>query len=73
MMEISFNAPSSIQASHYSLLAAFEVFGKLLFQPIISVYTDYYGYGNAFIIFIFLYLICISIVRYCPKGIFLKT
>jgi hypothetical protein len=69
MMEISFNAPKSIQATHYSLLAAFEVFGKLLFQPFVSVYTDYYGYTNAFIIFTFLYFICILIMKFYPKKL----
>jgi MFS family permease len=71
-MEISFNAPVDIQASHYSLLAAFEVFGKLLFQPVVSVYTDYYGYKNAFIVFTFLYIICIFFLKFYPKKLLVK-
>lgn len=69
MMEFTFNAPSQIQATHYSLLATFEVFGKLLFQPFISVYTDYYGYTNAFIIFTILYFVCVIIIRFYPKNL----
>jgi hypothetical protein len=59
MMEISYKAHEEIQASHFSLLSTCEVFGKLLFQPLISFYTDSYGYKNAFILFCFLYVLSI--------------
>jgi MFS family permease len=68
-MEISFYAPSNIQATHFSFLATLEVLGKLLMQPIISMFTDYYGYSNAFILFCLFYGLCIISVINCPNFI----
>ena len=67
MMQISFMSPKNIQASHYSLLATFEVFGKLLIQPLISMFTDYYGYSSAFVLFTVLYFLCLIVLRNHPK------
>lgn len=67
MMELSFLAPKNIQATHFSLLATCEVFGKLLLQPIVSAFTDHFGYSNAFILFTALYLICLISFRFNPK------
>jgi hypothetical protein len=69
MMQISLKAPSSIQASHYSLLATFEVLGKLIFQPFISIFTDFFGYSLAFILFIFLYLLSILLTKWFNKNV----
>ncbi|CAF0751929.1 unnamed protein product [Brachionus calyciflorus] len=69
MMEISFMAPKNIQASHFSLIATCEVFGKLLFQPLISFYTDTFGYTYAFILFVILYSICPINFKFKPKSI----
>ena len=57
MMEVSFLAPKQIQASHFSLLATSEVFGKLILQPFVSMFTDRVGYLNAFYLFTSLYFI----------------
>lgn len=58
MMEISYSScEPHLQASHFSLLSTCEVLGKLLFQPVISIFTDSYGYSSAFILFTILYLI----------------
>ena len=59
MMEVSFLADKQIQATHFSLLATCEVFGKLLFQPLVSAFTDTFGYSSAFILFTFLYILSI--------------
>lgn len=64
MMEVSLGAPLQIQASHYSLLATFEVLGKLIFQPIISIFTDFFGYSLAFVLFVILYLLCILLTNW---------
>jgi hypothetical protein len=72
MMEISYASPASIQATHYSLLATFEILGKLLLQPIVSAFTDSYGYSNGFILFTFFYLICLISFCFKPKLIKLK-
>lgn len=70
MMEMSFNAPTSMQATHYSLLATFEVFGKLLFQPVIAIFTDYYGYTIAFSLFTCLYMMCAISLKFYPSKKF---
>jgi hypothetical protein len=59
MMETSFLTPKAIQATHFSLLATCEVFGKLLFQPLIAIYADKFGFTSAFVMFCVLYLACI--------------
>lgn len=56
-----------IQASHFSLLATCEVFGKLLFQPVVSAFTDRFGFSYAFILFTVLYLICLINLMFKPQ------
>ena len=89
MMEISFQSPKTIQATHFSLLAylkllfhfliefnkilylnfsTFEVFGKLIFQPVVSAFADSYGYKYSFNLFLFCYIVClIFIFPFSPK------
>ena len=67
MMEISFMSPKTVQASHFSLIATCEVFGKLLFQPVISFFADTFGYSSAFVLFVGLYLVCIVNFRFKPS------
>ena len=67
MMEVSYLAPKTIQATHFSLLATCEVFGKLLFQPVIAAFTENFGYTRAFHLFAFLYLICVLLIQIQPK------
>lgn len=67
MMQVSFMSAKNIQATHFSLLATFEVFGKLLIQPLISMYCDYYGYSSAFILFTLLYFSCLIVLKFHPK------
>merc|ERR1712127_160546 len=67
MMQISYMATESIQATHFSLLATCEVFGKLLLQPLVSMFTDHYGYEAAFVLFSFLYFVCYFIYKFHPS------
>ena len=67
MMEISYLAPKNIQATHFSLLATCEVFGKLLLQPVVSAFTDRFGYSLAFILFTFLYSSCLLMFKFTPN------
>jgi MFS family permease len=66
MMQVSFLAARSVQATHFSLLATCEVLGKLLFQPVVSVYTDQFGYSAGFILFTGLYVVSFLIFQFCP-------
>ena len=67
MMEVSFLADKQIQATHFSLLATCEVLGKLLFQPVVSMFTDTFGYSVAFVLFIVLYVLSILPVYSSPS------
>lgn len=69
MMEISFMAPKKIQATHFSLLATCEVLGKLLLQPVISAYTEYFGYASGFVMFSVLYAFCVIVFKLRPKHL----
>lgn len=73
MMEISFKAPKHIQATHFSLLATCEVLGKLLMQPLISAYTDYFGYSSGFFLFSVLYVVALITFQFRPVKILTKT
>ncbi len=66
MMQVSFLAARRVQATHFSLLATCEVLGKLLFQPVVSVYTDRLGYSAGFVLFTSLYVVSFLSFQFCP-------
>ncbi|XP_070604511.1 major facilitator superfamily domain-containing protein 3 [Erythrolamprus reginae] len=56
MMLCTQKAPEKIQATHYSLLAAIEVLGKVAFSTISGSLVDWLGFPNTFGVFIALSL-----------------
>jgi len=54
MMQCSRQAPSSVQATHYTLLATCEVVGKLAFTSVSGWLADLVGYRFLFLIFVVL-------------------
>ena len=69
MMQCSQVAPSAVRATHYSLLATVEIFGKLTFASFMGLLTDLLGYTNVYILFIGLsFLVPLYLVT-CPVGL----
>ena len=54
MMQCSQKAPSTVQATHYTVLATLEVMGKLTFSVLIGPLTDILGYNFVFVVFVLL-------------------
>ena len=50
MMMMSKRLPDNIHALHYTLMATFEVLGKLLLKLFAGLITEYVGYANFFAI-----------------------
>ena len=51
MMQCSRQAPSGVQATHYTMLATCEVVGKLAFTSVCGWLADFVGYRFLFLIF----------------------
>ncbi|KAI8511164.1 Major facilitator super domain-containing protein 3 [Branchiostoma belcheri] len=66
MMHCSQRAPPSIQGSHYTSLATFEVMGKLLFMTVAGSLTDFFGYFNMYVFFVFLSVGVMPLLEVCP-------
>ncbi len=66
MMQVSFLSSKSIQATHFSLLSTCEVLGKLIVQPVVSAYTDQFGYSAGFTLFTGLYILSFLTFQFCP-------
>uniref|UniRef100_A0A8D0HLQ8 Major facilitator superfamily domain containing 3 n=1 Tax=Sphenodon punctatus TaxID=8508 RepID=A0A8D0HLQ8_SPHPU len=68
MMHCTQRADSSIQATHYSFLAALEVLGKLAFSTLVGGLVDWLGFGASFCIFLLLSLASVLYVRWAPPA-----
>ncbi|XP_066285329.1 major facilitator superfamily domain-containing protein 3-like [Branchiostoma lanceolatum] len=66
MMHCSQQAPPTIQGSHYTSLATFEVMGKLLFMTVAGSLTDFFGYFNMYVFFAFLTVGVMPLLEFCP-------
>ncbi|XP_078677290.1 major facilitator superfamily domain-containing protein 3-like [Branchiostoma floridae x Branchiostoma belcheri] len=66
MMHCSQRAPPNIQGSHYTSLATFEVMGKLLFMTVAGSLTDFFGYFNMYVFFVFLSVGVMPLLEVCP-------
>ena len=66
MMTISQSAPSSVQTSHYSLLATSEVLGKLLFASVAGVLIDMFGLELVFVVLVIFAVTTIPLVLRMP-------
>lgn len=54
MMSCSLKAPTSFQATHYSVLSSVETAGKLLFSSIAGALIDWMGLPRVYFIFVIL-------------------
>ncbi|CAH1266309.1 MFSD3 [Branchiostoma lanceolatum] len=68
MMHCSQQAPPTIQGSHYTSLATFEVMGKLLFMTVAGSLTDFFGYFNMYVFFAFLSVGVMPLLEFCPLN-----
>lgn len=67
MMQCSRLAPPSMQATHYTMLATLEVFGKLIFMTLAGWLVDRLGYPVMFLAFCGLTFLPFLWFRQCPK------
>lgn len=54
MMSCSLKAPSSLQATHYSVLSSVETAGKLIFSSISGALIDWIGLSRVYFMFVLL-------------------
>jgi len=67
MMQCSRNAPTSVQATHYTLLATCEVIGKLAFTSVCGWLADFVGYRFLFLIFAVLSAVVLPLLGRYPS------
>ncbi|KAG8195023.1 hypothetical protein JTE90_008194 [Oedothorax gibbosus] len=63
MMSCSLQAPSSLQATHYSLLSSVEVAGKLLFSSFAGALIDIVGISHVYFLFLALSSVSVLVLR----------
>ena len=69
MMCCSRVAPPTIQATHYSMLATLEVFGKLTFMTVAGWFVDMFGYPVMFVVFALLAYAVMPCLYRCPATL----
>lgn len=69
MMMCSQRAPEEVQATHYTVLATFEVMGKLAFASLLGILTEWMGYSLAFALFTTLAAVSIPLLNLAPDII----
>ena len=67
-MEISKRVPKKVQATHYAIMSAVEVLGKLMFASTSGWIVDIAGYNVAFLLFVFLNVLVLPLFTKLPKG-----
>ena len=66
MMSLSQSAQTSIQTSHYSLLATAEVLGKLMFASVAGALIDMFGLELMFVLFVLLAVLTVPLLWRMP-------
>lgn len=68
MMQCSRLAPPHLQATHYTMLATLEVFGKLIFMTLSGWLVDRLGFPFMYLVFSILTLVTMFWFRWCPSD-----
>lgn len=68
-MEISKRVPKRVQATHYAMMSAIEVLGKLMFVSTSGWIVDTTSYNVAFLLFVFLNILVLPLFAKLPKGV----
>lgn len=69
MMRLSQTAPSSIQGTHYTVLATSEVLGKLVFAILAGWLTDQLGLQVMYILFVILAVLNVPFILKRPNSV----
>jgi len=73
MMRASQRAAEGLQGTHYTVLATFEVLGKLLFASISGALIDMLGLVPMFSLFAILAMLCVPFVHLLPEAVMFST